>query len=1220
VQSRCADLWFLVTLLRFCWRATVALLLCGGAGPTGSRAAAQDARIESGTSSPRGAACTPQITNVSLPAGVVAVAYSQRLDTTGCPAPLTWSVVAGALPPGLVLNSQTGVISGTPIAVVNANFTVRVQDSSGASATSTFTLEVRFCVPEVTTPGVPAATVGLPYSTQLVIGGCALPFTWRISSGALPPGLTLNAGTGVISGVPTESITARFTATAQHLGTLEASRAYALVVVSCSLRFVTPSLMDGAIGQPYSDALSTSNCQPVTMSITVGSLPPGLQLDPDTGAITGTPSTAGSWTFTVTAVHAESGLRSSADYTIHIGAGCQITTSALPTGFVGQFYTQTVAVAGCRLPLAWKISGGALPSGLALNTGTGAISGTPAAAGKSTFSLTVEDSSGSRVTRTVTATIETAPSLPITPSSLQFTSAVGSAASMVQNLSIGSLGAGTGIATVRGTASWLRLSGASASVPGLVQVSADAAGLSEGTYRAQVQISSGPGTATIPVTLTVARRNATAALEPVRVLLTAVEGSSLPVSRTVAVKPVGAAAMWSASVDDPRLSSWLEVTLAEGQTDAALTVTATPTRLRRGTYRGAIRVQSSDQQLFATVILQVMPAVPVLSVDFDRVTFVLTGGGRTAQPQNVRVLNRGTGVLNWSARIVDITGGDWLAISPSSGISDAGDLAGSSMLTFSLRAAALPTAQGCRDARVQLSAGTDQVDTSVIVSLCITAAGADRLQLQPAASQAAAFLADTLLMTADASSPRVSRSLALASTSMSALPVAVAVRTANGGDWLSLSTSSSSASVSQPVQITYIANAAGLPSGIYRGTIAYQVTAQPVRSSDVSLIVVDKSGPCVPRRAVLVARGLDNNFQAPVRTVIPLSARVLDDCGNPIENAATQMTASGPDGSLTTISLEPSGNGFYTGQWQPVSEGAVDVTLSAMALGLAGDQKRVAGTNVPPIDASAPALSAVVNAASFVATPLAPGSIGTAFGSNLIARSTLNSGFTAPFIPLPLQLGGTEMWFGGHPAPLFFANLTQVNFQIPTTLPVDRPVQLVLRTGERFATLPSPVPIQGADPAVFNLQVNKVAASEASTCPASNPNEYLGPAAALNSEDSSFAQPSNLLPGTFSRPAVPGKAVSLFVNGLGDVTPPIASGRNSVEADGEPVLRKLIGVPRVFIGGREAEVLFAGLSPLLVGVYQVNVLVPLGTAGDRVPVHVEIAGVCSPAGLTIAVQ
>ncbi|HET8548620.1 MAG TPA: putative Ig domain-containing protein [Bryobacteraceae bacterium] len=1190
----------------------------------GLLAAQEPIRLSGGTTSTPAADCTLQIATVSLAVGVVGVAYSQPLGAFGCPGPLTWTVTSGFLPPGLTLNPQSGVIAGVPTAVVNASFTVRARHASGAEAASTLTLEVRFCAPEVATLFVPVGIMGQPYFHQLVVAGCPLPFTWRVSAGALPAGLTLNPGTGVISGAPTELITTTFTVTAQHLGLFEASRTYTLIVINCSLRFLTPALSDGAIGQPYSDALWTSNCTPVTMSITVGSLPPGLQLDPDTGAISGTPSAVGTWTFTVTALHRETGISASADYSIRIGAGCQITTSAPPNGTVGEPYTHTLEVAGCRSPLTWSVSTGALPAGLTLNRQTGTISGTPTAMGRFVFALTAEEPAGARVTKTITLVIEAAPPLRITPSSLQFTATAGTPVSSVQNILIGASGATAARASVQSAPPWLRLSSMAASIPGLIQTSVDAAILATGVYRGQIQIASGASAAVIPVTLTVTSRSAPLALESSLILLTAVEGSAVPVSRSAAfVSDGGAGAMLSITVDDPEFSPWLAVARSTEQNQSAVTVTANPTGLRHGTYRGAIRLQSSEQNTTAGVILQVLPRAPILDLDFDRVTFRMAAGAAGPQAQTVRVLNRGAGLLNWSARIAEISGGDWLSISPSSGVSDAADPAGSSTLTFSIRTAGLsaPATQGCRDARVQLSTADGDVSRFVIVTLCVTAASAEYLQ-PSRAEQPGAFFADTFVVTADRSAALATRSFSVASTSVTSVPVAVAsaVTSEASANWLTVSASAASASASQPVQFTWTASAAGLPVGVYRGAIAFQAGASPVKSTEVSLIVVDRSRPCVPRRAVMVQTGLEANFQRPARTVVPLAVRVLDDCGNPVDNAALQMTAGGPGSAPVSIDLRGSGNGFYTGQWQPQSQGAVDVVFRVIAPGLAGEQKRLAGTAGPPIDPAAPVLTALVNAASFLATAVAPGSIVTAFGSNLLSRSGLNAGFAASFIPLPAELGGTQLWIGGHSAPLYFVNQTQINFQVPFRVPVDRPTQVMLRGGDRFAGLPDLAPVQAVDPAIFNLQVARAATPRGSACPSALAGEYLGPAAALNSDDASFAQPNNLIAGAVSRPAAPEKAISLFVNGLGEVTPPISSGVNSVEANGETVLRHVAAPPRVYIGGQPARVLFAGLSPLLVGVYQLNVVVPEGTAGERVPVQVEAGGVCSPAGLTIAVR
>ena len=146
------------------------------------------------------------ITTPSLPNGQIGSPYSQTLTTTGGTGPYTWSIIAGGpLPSPLLLNPATGVISGTPTGVSNSTLTFQVTDSNVPSQTATKVLTLTITPPGVaiTTTSLPAGKVGVPYSKALSATGGTTPYTWKIISGRLPPGLNFDEALGLISGIPT---------------------------------------------------------------------------------------------------------------------------------------------------------------------------------------------------------------------------------------------------------------------------------------------------------------------------------------------------------------------------------------------------------------------------------------------------------------------------------------------------------------------------------------------------------------------------------------------------------------------------------------------------------------------------------------------------------------------------------------------------------------------------------------------------------------------------------------------------------------------------------------------------------------------------------------------------------------------------------------------------------------------------------------------------------
>jgi hypothetical protein len=118
--------------------------------------------------------------------------------------PYSWSVPPGSLPGGLILNTSTGSISGTPTSYGTFSFTVTVSDAETPAVTASqpLSITVKPAPLVITTTSLAAATGGKPYSATLAATGGVTPYTWSVSSGSLPPGLSLDSATGVISGTP----------------------------------------------------------------------------------------------------------------------------------------------------------------------------------------------------------------------------------------------------------------------------------------------------------------------------------------------------------------------------------------------------------------------------------------------------------------------------------------------------------------------------------------------------------------------------------------------------------------------------------------------------------------------------------------------------------------------------------------------------------------------------------------------------------------------------------------------------------------------------------------------------------------------------------------------------------------------------------------------------------------------------------------------------------
>lgn len=156
---------------------------------------------------------------------------------------------------------------------------------------------------KILSSSVVEATVGESFEVTLAASGGTAPYWWDVNKGYLPLGLVLDQATGKISGVPTQTGEFSFTAIVKDAAPIqqqEASQTMILSVNIPSLSIATPWLPGGTLGAPYVLQLqATGGIPPYTWSITSGALAPGLELNPLTGLISGTPQEEGTFTVTI---------------------------------------------------------------------------------------------------------------------------------------------------------------------------------------------------------------------------------------------------------------------------------------------------------------------------------------------------------------------------------------------------------------------------------------------------------------------------------------------------------------------------------------------------------------------------------------------------------------------------------------------------------------------------------------------------------------------------------------------------------------------------------------------------------------------------------------------------------------------------------------------------------------------------------------------------------
>ncbi len=223
-------------------------------------------------------------------------ANSISIPTSGGVGQITLTAVG--LPPGLAMNSSTGLITGTPTKAGSFPVSFYAQDPGGDKGNATFTLQVTEIPLKITTSSLPSAQIGAAYQQSIAAqGGSQAGYTWSVQ-GNLPPGLQGTTSTGCtqcqfqIAGTPTAAGTYSFTVNLQDSIGENTSQAYTLFVGSSPPQIQAATLPLATIGTPFTFAFSaTGGTAPYSWSFVAGSPDPGLQLS-SAGTLSGTPTVA----------------------------------------------------------------------------------------------------------------------------------------------------------------------------------------------------------------------------------------------------------------------------------------------------------------------------------------------------------------------------------------------------------------------------------------------------------------------------------------------------------------------------------------------------------------------------------------------------------------------------------------------------------------------------------------------------------------------------------------------------------------------------------------------------------------------------------------------------------------------------------------------------------------------------------------------------------------
>ncbi len=1216
------------------------------------------------------------ISQSAPPGGQATIAYSQQLTNTGGTQPFSWSVISGSLPPGLTLSSG-GLLSGTPAASGTYSFTVQVVDSSISPMTATqayqMTIAAAPVYPPLTISGDSSlgdVAVGAAVGQSFFAAGGKPPYNW--SSTSLPAGLSLSSagalsgnasqpgnftfmvqvsdaqglssslsatlavlglapvslptantvsaysasftglggvppyafsgqgipaglalsGSGVLSGIAKKSGTFPITIQLADSGGASLSATFNLVVSApATLTVSAAQLSTGTVSSPYSDTLGANGgAPPYNWTVIGGTLPPGLTAAAS-GTVSGTPTQAGTYTFTAQATD-NSGATASGAVTITIAAPPLTVTSmsSLPNGILGsEYFGQIVTPAGGVAPYTFAISSGSLPQGLSLANGQ--IGGTPTSQGKFSFAITVTDSASPANTTSTSAQIVINPSqadLLISSASVPFSLTAGASAlpgaasvpvrsSVVQQILNYSV-------QVSPAVSWLDIGGGN-TTPGAVSLSLDPSALqlvaSATPYQTNVVVtctapSPCAGNAqTISVSLIVSTPPAQLSITSSLLSFGLTSPGTLTGQQSFGIQNSGGGTLTIKSV--AAADGWISISgaptsLAAGPA-AQATATVNATGLTPGFYRSSITVTSSAGTSTLPVTL-LLAQNNSMSLAPSGTQFTAQQGGAPGNPTgSFSIPVTAAGAVNWTASVA--SGAPWLKLSTTSGSSTN---ASPGQVSYSID----PTAAAALSPQayygmIQVTSGdvyNSPQDFEVV------------LNVAPASDPAKPDPEPGGLVFISSNGALPPQTVQVYTSSTAATAYQVSASTNGGGNWLSVSPAMGTTSSTAAGSTAITASAAGLSPGVYTGGVSYAFSSAAVRTVNVTLIVpagtgtpnpqiVPKAAPsCAPAKLVPTQTGLVSNFAQPVAWPTPLSIQLLDDCGNTVTNGQVVATFSNGDPPLALTGSNPT-SGVYSATWTPRSAASqVVISAKASAAGLAPATATITGQVAPN---NAPLLTP--NATLHVFDPLvggalSPGNIVQIYGAYLSAQTLL-----APSIPLPTTLGGTSVIIGGIQVPLYFVSSGQINAQVPFELTAGKKYQILISANGALTT-PDTIQLTDASPGIAAFASGQIIA------------QHLD--GSLVSE---------------TAPAKPSEIIVFYLAGLGLTDNPVTSGAASPGT----VLARPLDMPTVTINGNTVPILFGGLTPGLVGLYQINLAVPADAANGDMQLVVSQGGAQSNA-------
>ncbi len=1046
---------------------------------------------------------------------------------------------------------------------------------------------------------LPNAITGRPYEAQFNPNGGLPPYVWSLASGNMPAGLSFSPS-GAIRGTPTAAADVAFTVRVTDGQNNSASKPCSLRVVASTegqSLFITQLDPPGALAGAATVQLRIRGDGFTNNSVVVWNAGSAVVTELST-RWEGDPrfinavipqnllTNPGNFPIAVRGVVLTRQIFSNAENFVVAGP-VQVTNSCpLRDGTLRGAYTEQLVASGGFPPYSWTTVAGSLPPGVALRS-SGELSGAPTEAGVYDLSLIATDSRGNTATRA--CSLRVLGPLTAAPSAITFSGDAQGIPPAAQLLAVAGSASGLPFsvqAAVDAGAAWLRVSTDTTRMPALVRVTAEPGNLSPGVYRGSVLISTEAATnrsLTIPVTLVVGNaQNSGIVPRPLALRYAAGRGSGRVLWQAIQVTNPGSQPL--DFVTDTTTAPWLTVMpdrgIVRNNQPAMVRVRASAEGLSPGTYRGAVRMTVAGRPpVLVPVTLSVSIAPEALIMAQSGVSFTAVQGGPAPAPRPIYTLSTGVNGYFWEATTATTASRAFVSVNPTSNASRPNSPSGTGVR---VDPEGLAPDIYFGDVRVA-SSNTDNSPRLVSTVLQV---------LPPQANPPAELSFAGLVLTAPAGGATTT-SQGLAVRNISRAPIVVDYQLV--GDARIFTVSASGARTLGPGESRRIevqANVLTVGAGVHRATLYIQSSSgeAQVRGVDVTLVATPTTIRCAPTRLLASPLTHTDGFQAAGGIPSSLEFRLFDDCGEALNSGVFMVTPSTNSG---VIQMYPVGDGRWAGTWPVLQNTASTVTLNYFA----EDPERslqttgavsgaISATNVPVI-----AEDATLSSASFTrGAPLSPGGLFAIFGSQLAEGRN-----SAQSLPLPFSLGVTRVQAGDREIPLIFAGdqgtFAQVNAVMPYSVNINTLQQVAVGRGTRRSPYID-VAVAAAQPAIFSL--SQAGGGQGIVVDGENPGVIVDAA----------------------HPIARGKIIVIYCEGLGAVFPPIIAGQaapvNPLATVQSPVT--------VTVGGVNATVLFAGLTPGLSGLYQVNAVVPDSVLpGGAVPLVVTTAGASSEA-VTIGVR